>query len=115
MTIVVSIFAVLLTLALALPICIYSAVRQYSPGDSFFTFIGVIGLAVPGVLLALLVLYFGFTLFNANIGGLFSAQYLDAPWSWGKAQDLLNHMPIPAIILGLAGTGQAMRIMRANL
>jgi len=40
---------------------------------------------------------------------------LDAPWSWGKAMDLLNHMPIPAIILGLAGTGQAMRIMRANL
>ena len=66
---------------LALPIGIYSAVRQYSIGDYVFTFIGFIGLAVPSFLLALLVLYFGFTLFDANIGGLFSAEYVDAPWS----------------------------------
>jgi peptide/nickel transport system permease protein len=115
LTMVVSVAAVILTWALALPIGIYSAMRQYSIGDYIFTFIGFIGLAVPGFLLALLILYFGFTLFDANIGGLFSAQYLDAPWSWGKFQDLLNHLPIPALILGLAGTGQAVRIMRANL
>src|SRR3954451_23282253 len=115
MTMVVSIFAVMLTWTLALPIGIYSAMRQYSVGDYVFTFIGFIGLAVPGFLLALLVLYFGFTLFDANIGGLFSPQYLDAPWSLAKFYDLLGHLPIPAIILGLAGTGQAVRIMRANL
>jgi peptide/nickel transport system permease protein len=66
-------------------------------------------------LLALLVLYFGFTLFDANIGGLFSAEYLEAPWSLGKVWDLIKHMPVPAIVLGLAGTAQAIRIMRANL
>jgi peptide/nickel transport system permease protein len=115
LTMVVAIASVILTWALALPIGVYSAMRQYSIGDYIFTFIGFIGLAVPGFLLALLVLYFGFTLFDANIGGLFSAEYLDAPWSWGKFRDLLNHLPIPALILGLAGTGQAVRIMRANL
>ena len=115
LTMVVSIFALLFTWGLALPIGIFSAVRQYSIADYVFTFIGFIGLAVPSFLLALLVLYFGFTLFDANIGGLFSAQYLDAPWSLGKVWDLLGHLPIPAIILGLAGTAQAVRIMRANL
>jgi peptide/nickel transport system permease protein len=115
LTMVVSIAAVILTWSLALPIGVYSAMRQYSVGDYIFTFIGFIGLAVPGFLLALLILYFGFTLFDANIGGLFSAEYLDAPWSLGKVWDLIEHLPIPALILGLAGTGQAVRIMRANL
>ncbi|MGE3268065.1 MAG: ABC transporter permease [Chloroflexota bacterium] len=115
LTMVVSVAAVILTWGLALPIGVYSAVRQYSIGDYIFTFSGFIGLAVPGFLLALLILYFGFSLFDANIGGLFSAEYLDAPWSFAKVMDLINHLPIPALILGLAGTGQAVRIMRANL
>jgi peptide/nickel transport system permease protein len=115
LTMVVSIFALLFTWVLALPIGIVSAVRQYSIADYVFTFIGFIGLAVPSFLLALLVLYFGFTLFNANVGGLFSSEYLEASWSWGKVQDMLGHLPIPAVILGLAGTAQAIRIMRANL
>src|SRR5262249_22224602 len=72
LTIVVSVAALFLTWVLALPIGIYSAVRQYSPGDYAATFIGFIGLAVPNFLLALVLLYLGFTLFNANIGGLFS-------------------------------------------
>jgi peptide/nickel transport system permease protein len=70
---------------------------------------------VPNFLLALLVLYFGFKYFNANVGGLFSAQYADAPWSWAKFQDLLGHLPIPAIVLGMAATAAQIRIMRANL
>jgi peptide/nickel transport system permease protein len=115
LTMVMSIFALMFTWALALPIGIYSAVRQYSIGDYVFTFIGFIGLAVPSFLLALLILYFGFTLFDANIGGLFSAEYLEAPWSLGKVWDLIKHLPVPAVVLGLAGTAQAIRIMRANL
>jgi peptide/nickel transport system permease protein len=115
LTMVVSIGALILTWGLALPIGIYSAVRQYSIGDYIATFIGLIGLAVPGFLIALLVLYFGFTLFNANIGGLFSPEMAEAPWGWAKFNDLLGHLPIPALILGLAGTAHAVRIMRANL
>ena len=115
LTIVVSLAAVFLTWILSLPIGIYSAVRQYSVGDYVFTFVGFIGLAVPNFLLALVILYFGFVSFDANIGGLFSTEYQDAPWSLGKMWDLLKHLPIPALILGLAGTAQQIRIMRANL
>ena len=115
LTMVVSFAALLLTWTLALPIGIYSAVRQYSVGDYLFTFIGFIGLAVPNFLLALVILYLGFVFFDANIGGLFSVELQDAPWSWAKVWDLLKHLPIPALILGLAGTAQQIRIMRANL
>src|SRR5439155_8928991 len=115
LTIVVSLVALVFTWALSLPIGIISAVRQYSAADYIFTFIGFIGLAVPNFLVALLVLYFGFTYFNASIGGLFSPDLVDAPWGWLKIEDLLAHLPVPAIILGLAGSAQAIRIMRANL
>lgn len=115
LTMVVSVAAIILTWLVAMPIGIYSAVRQYSLGDYIATFIGFIGLAVPGFMLALIIMYLGFTLFGAHIGGLFSDQYADAPWTLGKVWDLTKHLPVPAIILGLAGTAQLIRIMRANL
>jgi peptide/nickel transport system permease protein len=115
LTMVVSVAAIILTWALALPIGIYSAVRQYSPGDYVATFIGFLGLAIPSFMLALVLMYFGFTLFGANIGGLFSDEFVEAPWSLAKAWDLTKHLPLPALILGLAGTAQLIRIMRANL
>jgi peptide/nickel transport system permease protein len=115
MTIVLSLGAIILTWAVALPIGIYSAVRQYSIGDYVFTFIGFIGLGVPSFLLALVLMYFGFTLFDSDIGGLFSPEYQLEPWSWGKVKDLLYHLPLPAIIIGLSGTAELIRVMRANL
>ena len=115
LTMVVTIAAILFTWAVALPIGIYSAVRQYSLGDYLFTFIGFFGLAVPSFLLALVLMYVGVVVFNASVGGLFSAAYVNAPWSLAKAIDLLQHLPIPALVLGLAGTAQLIRIMRANL
>ena len=115
LTVVVSLAAVIFTWALALPIGIYSAVRRYSIGDYIFTFIGFIGLAVPGFMLALIVLYVGFRYFDANVGGLFSPDLADAPWNWVKVKDMLNHLPIPAVVLGLSGTAQMIRIMRSNL
>src|SRR5438477_10418698 len=99
LTIAVSVAALLLTWVLALPIGIYSAVRQYSVGDYLATFIGFIGIAVPNFLLALVILYFGFILFNAHIGGLFTPELQDAPWRMAKARDLLKHLPVPALIL----------------
>lgn len=115
LTIVLSLAAVLFTWVLALPIGIYSAVRQYSVGDYVFTFISFIGLAIPNFLLALIVLYVGFSVFNINVSGLFSAQYADAPWTTAKVWDLVKHLPLPAIILGLSGTAQVVRVLRANL
>ena len=107
--------AVIFTWILAIPIGIYSAVRQYSIGDYIFTFIGFIGLAVPSFLLALVVMYLTFAYFGASIGGLFSTEYLDAPWSLARVWDLCKHLWVPALILGTAGTAQLVRILRANL
>ncbi len=115
LTIVISIAAILITWGIALPIGIYSAVRQYSIADYIFTFVGFAGLAVPNFLLALIIMYFGFKFFDLNIGGLFSAEYQIAPWTAGKVWDLMKHLPLPAAILALAGTAQLIRIMRANL
>ncbi len=115
LTMILSLATVLFTWLLAFPIGIYSAVRQYSFGDYLFTFVGFIGLAVPSFLLALVLLYFGFALFDANIGGLFSPQYTDVPWSSARVLDLLKHLPLPALILALGGTAQVVRVMRANL
>jgi len=115
LTIVISIAAIILTWGIALPIGIYSAVRQYSIADYIFTFVGFVGLAVPNFLLALIIMYLGFRYFDASIGGLFSPGYELAPWSWAKVWDLTQHLPVPALILALAGTAQLIRIMRANL
>ena len=115
LTMIVSLSAIVVTWVLALPIGIYSAVRQYSVGDYVATLLGFIGLAVPSFMLALVIMYFGFTLFNVNVGGLFSPGVAEAPWSLAKAWDLAQHLPLPALILGFAGTAQLIRILRANL
>jgi peptide/nickel transport system permease protein len=115
LTILLSIGAIIVTWGIALPIGIYSAVRQYSWGDYFFTLFGFIGLAVPNFLLALIVMYLAFRWFGLNVGGLFSADFELAPWSAAKVWDLTKHLPLPVLILALSGTAQLVRIMRANL
>jgi len=115
LTIAVALAGVVFTYILALPIGIYSAVKQYSLGDYTFTFVGFIGLAVPNFLVALVLLYLGFAWFNASIGGLFSDEYIDAPYSVGKVWDLMKHLVLPGLILALAGTAELIRVMRANL
>ena len=115
LTVVISVAAIIFTWAVALPIGIYSAVYRYSVLDYIFTFVGFIGLAIPGFMLALIVMYVGFRYFGANVGGLFSPDYAEAPWSAGKIWDLIAHLPIPAIVLGVSGTAQLIRIMRSNL
>lgn len=115
LTLILSVATLLFTWSVALPIGVYSAVRRYSIGDYFFTFVGFIGLAVPGFLLALVLMYVGVSVFHTDVGGLFSSQYADAPWSWGRVVDLASHLWIPVIILGTSGAASLIRIMRANL
>jgi peptide/nickel transport system permease protein len=99
----------------AFPVGIYSAVKKYSPGDYAFTFLGFIGLAIPNFLFALTLMYFAFSKLGQSVGGLFSPGFQEAPWSWGKFMDLLGHIWIPMIVLGLSGTASLIRTMRANL
>jgi peptide/nickel transport system permease protein len=103
------------TWAVALPIGIYSAVRKYSVGDYIFTTIGFVGLATPNFLFALVLMYVAVVHFGADVSGLFSPQFHDAPWSWAKLIDLAKHIWIPILILGTSATASLVRIMRANL
>ena len=115
LTFTMSLTTLLFTWLVAFPVGIFSAVRQYSIGDYVSTVIGYIGLATPNFLLALVLMYIAFRYFNQSVGGLFSPDYADAPWSWSKVWDLLKHLWIPVIIIGTAGTAGLIRIMRANL
>ena len=115
-TVLLSLGTILFTWALALPIGIYSAVKQYSPADYGLTFLGFIGMSIPGFLLALLVMYWGGKFFDMDLTGLFSPEYKAAPeWTWGKVGDLLMHIWVPVIVLGVQGTATMIRIMRGNL
>lgn len=115
LTVAVSIFTMLFSWALSFPIGMYSATHQYSIGDYFATFIGYIGLATPNFMIALILMWIAYSVFGASVGGLFSPQYVEAPWSWGKFLDLLNHLWIPAIVIGMGGTAGLIRTLRANL
>ena len=114
-TLLITISALLFTWVMALPFGIYSAVRQYSIGDYALTTIGLIGLATPNFLLALILMYIGYEWFGVSIGGLFSLEYQEAPWSFAKLRDLLAHLWIPTIVVGMGGAAVTMRILRANL
>jgi len=115
LTIIISIVTLLFTWAIAVPIGIYSAVKQYSWTDYTFTFLGFIGLATPSFLLALIFMYIGYSVFGVSAGGLFSPEYQNAAWSMGKFVDLLLHLWLPVIIVGMAGTAGLIRVMRGNL
>ncbi|KAJ32356.1 ABC transporter permease [Agrobacterium tumefaciens] len=115
LTFVLALLTLLLIWAISLPIGIYTAIRRNTAGDYLATFLGVIGLAIPNFLFALLLMYISFRYFGTGIGGLFSPQYENAPWSFGKVGDLLQHLIIPMLVLGLNGTAALIRILRANL
>jgi peptide/nickel transport system permease protein len=112
MLLVVTLF---ITYGVAIPIGILTAVWQYSAVDYFFSTAAYIGLAVPNFLLALILLYINVIYFGASVGGLFSDQYINAAWSLGRVLDLLRHLWIPALILGLGGSALQMRMLRALL
>jgi peptide/nickel transport system permease protein len=115
MTLVVSFASFVFTWVVALPIGVLSAVRQYSLADYVFSFIGFIGLATPGFLIALVLMYVAFKSGGVTVSGLFSSEFQNAPWSFAKIIDLFKHLWIPMIIVGIGGTAGLIRIMRANL
>jgi peptide/nickel transport system permease protein len=115
MTIILGVASLIVVWILAIPLGVYSAVKQYSLGDQVITTLSFLGLGMPGFLLALLILYYAITVLNIEATGLFSQKYADAPWSWGRFVDLLKHLWIPALISAITGVGGLTRIMRGNL
>jgi len=115
MTLVVTISTLILQYLIAIPVGIYSATHQYSPGDMLATVLSFTGTAIPNFLFALILMFVFYKYFNLPLGGLFSAEFQDAPWTWAKVADLLRHLWVPLIVVGLSGTAVNIRVMRANL
>jgi len=115
LTVAVSLLCIIFTYIVAIPIGIYSAIRQYSVADYFFTFIGFFGMATPNFLLALVLMFLFYKYFGISVGGLFSPEFMEAPWSLAKVMDMMNHMWIPVIVIGTAGTCGLIRVMRGML
>ena len=115
LSIMISILTLIVTYAIAIPIGIYSATRQYSWGDYTATVLGYAGVSVPSFLLALILMLAAQKWFGLSIGGLFTFENKFAPWSWGKFLDLLTHLPIPLLVIGLSGTAGVIRVMRGVL
>ncbi len=115
LTIVVSMATIVFVYVVSFPIGVYSAVRQYSPGDYALTFVGFIGLATPNFLLALVLMYLANQYFGTAIGGLMDDQFKDQPMSWDKFVNILEHLWVPVIVIGTSGTAGMIRRLRANL
>jgi len=115
LTVTISLFTLIFTYMVAIPIGIYSATHQYTVGDYSFTVIGFTGLATPNFLLALILMFLFYRYFGLNVGGLFSPEYMKASWSIGRFVDMLRHLPIPIIVVGTAGTAGLIRVMRGCL
>ncbi len=115
LTVLVSVVTIIFTWLIAFPIGIYSATHQYSWGDYGLTLAGLIGIAVPNFMLALVMMYFANIWFGVSIGHLMDREFLGAPMSWEKFRSILSHIWIPVIIIGTAGTAGMVRRLRANL
>jgi peptide/nickel transport system permease protein len=114
-TVALQLMALVVTWIIAIPVGIYSATHQYQIGDFFFTALAFIGMAIPGFLMALLLLWGIYLLTGQMQVGLFSMEFRDAPWSWAKLGDFLSHLFIPLIVIGLSSTAGMIRVMRGVL
>jgi peptide/nickel transport system permease protein len=115
LSIILSFSTILFTWVVAFPIGVYSAVHRYSVGDHVLTIIGFLGIATPNFLLALVLLYLSNRWFGISIGGLMDPMYLGQPWSGGKLVSVIQHLIVPTLVIGLAGTAGMIRRLRANL
>ena len=115
LSVTISISTLIITYLIAVPIGIYSATHPYSVGDYAGTVFGFIGLATPNFLLALILMFLTVRYLGWSPGGLFSREYLAAPWSLGRVLDLMKHLPVPLLVIGTAGTAGLIRVLRSSL
>ncbi len=115
LTIALALFSFVITWVIAIPAGIYSATHQNSILDYFFTVFNYIGVATPNFMLALILMWIAFSEFGLSVTGLFSQAFEQAPWSWARVADLMKHIWVPGVVLGIGGTARLTRVMRANL
>jgi peptide/nickel transport system permease protein len=115
LTVLLALFAFVITWAVAIPAGIYSATHKNSVLDYVFAVLNYVGVATPNFMLALVLMWFAFSSLGLSVTGLFSPEFVQAPWSWARFADLMRHMWLPGIVLGIGGTARLTRVMRANL
>lgn len=116
LTVLISFCTIIFSWLLSIPIGIFSAARQYSVMDYILTFLGFIGMCVPAFLLALLLRYVSYEFLGEPFSGLFSPEYgAQSYWDWNKVVDLMKHIWVPILVLGVGSTAGGIRFMRANL
>lgn len=114
LTMAVSFMTLIVAYGIAIPVGIFSSVKQYTLADHIITLVAFFGVGMPSFLVALIVMYLGVKYFNLSAGGLFSAEYLDAEWSFARVIDLLKHMWLPVVVIGVSRTAGTIRVMRAT-
>ena len=115
LTLVLALSAFVFTWIVAIPLGIYSATHRNTLLDYLTTVLNYIGVATPNFMLALILMWWAYSQFGLSITGLFSREFEQAPWSFAKVIDLLKHIWVPMIVIGMAGTARLTRVMRANL
>jgi peptide/nickel transport system permease protein len=115
LTMVLSGISLLVSWFVAIPVGVYSATHQYSIPDYVMSIFSFIGAGTPGFMLALVVMYLAWSELGMAVGGLFSEEFVSAPWSGAKVVDMLKHLWIPVLIIAFNGTAGGIRTTRANL
>jgi peptide/nickel transport system permease protein len=115
LTLVLALSAFVFTWIVAIPLGIYSATHRNTLLDYLTTVLNYIGVATPNFMLALILMWWAYSQFGLSITGLYSREFEQAPWSFAKFIDLLKHIWVPMIVIGIAGTARLTRVMRANL
>ena len=115
LTLAILFSTLLITYSISIPVGIYAAIHRNSLADYGLTVFSYLGLAIPNFLLALVLLYVSVKYFGSNVGGLFSPEYEDAPWSAAKVLDLARHLVIPALVLAWSATAFQLQTVRATM
>lgn len=114
-TVSIALLTIIFQWIIAVPAGIYTSLNQYTVGDYILTFVGFLGISVPVFFLALVFMWLALQMGATSLGGLFSAEYMGAPWSWAKLVDLLKHIWLPIVVIGFSGLAGLMRVMRGNM
>jgi peptide/nickel transport system permease protein len=104
----------IVTWGLAIPLGVWAGMKQYSLVDKTLSVLAFIWLSIPEVLSGLLLLMFAAKTRWFPVGGMRSLDY-DEMDTLGRMWDLLRHLALPALVVGLIPLASRMRQMRGNL
>jgi peptide/nickel transport system permease protein len=103
--------AIFISFCIALPIGIYSAVRQYSPLDNTFTLLSFVGISIPSFFFAIMMML----VFSLNLGWFPASNMRGDEGNLPQALDILYHLILPASVLAFGLVAQYSRFMRSSM